>query len=85
MTHYILQSMTSRAFIAIEHPEWTPLTLALLATVTEFEGDAWQFTTLTEAVLAVFILETEVPKLTRGLNLVPTPVSVPNPQQHFPL
>jgi hypothetical protein len=77
--------MTQQRFIAMDTPDWTPQQVPLLASITEFENDAWQFDTMTEAVLTLFVLETEVPKLTRGMNFIPTPVHVPDPQTHLPL
>jgi hypothetical protein len=63
---------------------WTPHTLHLLACIGDTH-EAWLFDSLTEAQLALFVLESDVPKLTRGMNFVIVPVSLPDPQSYLPL
>jgi hypothetical protein len=84
MTKYTIQSLDKHAAIATVSG-WTPRTLHLLATIVSNPDDAWQFDTCAEATLAIFVLETDSPRLTFGMNFVVVPVSIPDPQQHFPL
>jgi hypothetical protein len=83
MTKYTIQSLDKHAGIATVSG-WNPRTLHLLATVCDPE-ESWQFDTFTEAQLALFVLETDSPKLTFGMNFIIVPMLSPDPQLHFPL
>jgi hypothetical protein len=84
MTKFTISSLTEDAHIQLTEG-WTPYTLSALALVTTDERDAWHFDTMTEAVLAIFTLETHCPRLMRSLNWIPVPVIMPDPQLNFPL
>ncbi len=84
MTKYTISSLTEDAHIQIVEG-WTPYTLAALALVTTDESDAWHFDSMTEAVLAIFTLETHCPRLMRGLNWIVVPVQFADPQLTFGL
>jgi hypothetical protein len=83
MTKYTIESLDKDASIVLT-VGWTPQTLHLLASIGDID-EAWTFDSNTEAQLALFVLESDVPKLTRGMNFVIVPVSIPDPQQHFNL
>jgi hypothetical protein len=76
--------MTHEAHIQLVEG-WTPANAALLATICNDEPDAWYFDTVTEALLALFLLETHNPRLVRGFNFIPVPHHSPDPQFFFTL
>jgi hypothetical protein len=82
MTKYTISSITDKVHIQLTEG-WTPYTLSALALVTDDARDAWHFDTMTEACLAIFMLETNCPNLSRGMNWIVVPVISPDPQMAF--
>jgi hypothetical protein len=83
MTKYTIESLEKDAAVVLVHG-WTPGTLHLLACVGQ-PDEAWLFDSFTEAQLVLFVLESDVPKFTRGMNFVVVPCLVPDPQQFLNL
>ncbi len=83
MTKYTIESLDKGASIVLV-VGWTPQTLYLLASIGDID-EAWIFDSLTEAQLTLFLLESDVPQLTHGMNFIVVAVSVPDPQRYFNL
>jgi len=82
MTKYVIGSLDKPAYVQLDYG-WTPETLEHCSSICTDDLDAEHFSTMTEALLALFVLDARVPKLTRGMNFIVVPIQMPDPQLYL--